>query len=62
MDPNDPCYLERRAEAAIRLAQSARHPAAVRAHYAMASTYLARLYPPDNDCPQPPNKLSRAAR
>jgi hypothetical protein len=38
-------YLERRAVAATRLAQQATHPAAVRAHYAMATAYLARLYP-----------------
>lgn len=50
-------YLERRAENAIGLAQTATHPAAVHAHYTMASIYLSRLYPA-NDCPQPPNQLS----
>ncbi len=43
-------YLERRAAAAIKLAQQATCPAAVRAHYVMASAYLARLYPePDEE-------------
>ena len=59
MVPDDLIYLERRAEEAIRLAQSAHHPAAVRAHYTMASHYLSRLY--DDDCPQPQNKSSGAS-
>ena len=58
---DDPCYLERRAEAAMLLAQTAQHPAAVRSHYEMASAYLSRLYPADNDSPQPPNRLAGAA-
>jgi hypothetical protein len=61
MSLEDSQYLERRAEEAIRLAQQARHPAAVRAHYSMASNYLSRLYPADNDSPQPPNRLSRVS-
>lgn len=58
MSMEDRHYLERRAEDAVQLAQSAEHPAAMRAHYAMSSAYLARLYPADNGRPQPPNKLS----
>jgi hypothetical protein len=57
MTSDDPDYLARRAEAAIGRAQEAEHPAAVRAHYVMASAYLARLYPPENERPQPPSKL-----
>lgn len=57
MAPDDPDYLERRADDAIRLAQSAQHPAAVRAHYVMASNYLSRLHAHDDDCPQPSNNL-----
>lgn len=37
-------YLEKRAEAELAAAQAARHPAAVRAHYVLASEYLERLY------------------
>ena len=44
-------YLERRATAALELAQRATHRAAVKAHCAMADAYLARLYP-DPDCDQ----------
>ena len=43
MPDSEANYPERRAEDAIRLAQTARHPAAVRAHYVMASKYLSRL-------------------
>lgn len=43
-------YLERRATAALELAQRATHRTAVKAHYAMADAYLARVYPdPDGD-------------
>jgi hypothetical protein len=48
MSQTEASYLERRATAAIELAQRASCPAAVRAHYVMASHYLARLYP-END-------------
>lgn len=37
-------YLETRAEAELSLAQSAAHPAVVRAHYILAGFYLDRLY------------------
>jgi len=43
-------YLAMRAEAELDLAQSATHPAAVKAHYVLAGYYLDRLYgPPSND-------------
>lgn len=37
-------YLEQRAEAELAAAQAAQHPAAVRAHFLLASEYLERLY------------------
>jgi hypothetical protein len=45
----DKDYLEQRAEAELALAQAASHPAAVRAHYLLASFYLDRIYGQDND-------------
>lgn len=51
MSLDEASYLERRAAAAIELAQRATCPAAVKAHYMMASAYLARLYP-EPDCKQ----------
>jgi hypothetical protein len=42
-------YLEARAEAELCLAQSADHPAVVRAHYMLAGFYLDRLYNPDEE-------------
>jgi hypothetical protein len=42
--PIDSDYLERRAEEELEAAQAAAHPAAVRAHYTLASAYLERLY------------------
>lgn len=62
MTPDYQDYLERRAEDAIRRAQAAAHPEAMRAHYVMASHYLSRLYPAGNDSPQPPNALAHAPR
>lgn len=41
-------YLEKRAEAELDLAQSATHPAAVKAHYMLAGYYLDRLYGPSD--------------
>ena len=41
---DDSHYLEKRAEQEIELAQSATHPAAVRAHYLLAGHYLDKLY------------------
>lgn len=40
---NDKGYFEQRAEAELHLAQGAVHPAAVRAHVAMAEAYLQRM-------------------
>lgn len=37
-------YYERRAEAELRLAQSAAHRRAVQAHYELASAYLDRIH------------------
>jgi hypothetical protein len=37
-------YFERRAEAEIALAQSARHRRVVQAHYELASAYLDRVH------------------
>jgi len=39
-------YLYRRAEQELEQAQGCDHPAAVRAHYVLASHYLDRLYGP----------------
>lgn len=40
MDEDDAAYFYRRAEAELELAQQAAHPAAVKAHYLLASHYL----------------------
>jgi hypothetical protein len=45
----DEAYLEARAEAELSLAQSAKHPGAVRAHYLLAGYYLDRLYNPGDE-------------
>ena len=44
MSHEDQDYLERRAEAEIRLAQQAKHQRVVQAHYELASAYLDRLH------------------
>ena len=44
MTDEDTCYFERRAEAELELAQRARHPDAVKAHYHLAGFYLDRVY------------------
>jgi hypothetical protein len=44
MSQEDQQYYERRAEAEIALAQQARHGAAVRAHYELATFYLDRIH------------------
>lgn len=41
---HDLAYLERRAEDELQAAQMASHPAAVHAHYVLASAYLERLF------------------
>jgi hypothetical protein len=43
-DEDEKAYFEQRAEAELSLAQSANHPAVVRAHYLMAGFYLDRIY------------------
>ncbi len=45
MDP-DSDYYRQRAEAELAMAQAARHPAAVRAHYFLAGFYLDRAHGP----------------
>lgn len=42
-------YLERRAEQEIRLAQRSRDTRVVQIHYQLATAYLDRLHPPEND-------------
>lgn len=42
-------YFYDRAEAELKLAQSAAHPAAVRAHYLLAGHYLDRFYTPEDE-------------
>lgn len=50
MLPDDESYYEKRAEAALELAQKAKDSAAVRAHYEMATAYLDRIHgPPDEE-------------
>jgi len=44
MPPDDIDYLERRAEAQLALAQQARDPRAVQAHYDLATFYLDRIH------------------
>ena len=44
MDEFEKIYFEQRAEEPLAFAQSATHPAAVRAHYEMAIHYLDRIY------------------
>jgi hypothetical protein len=44
MSQEEQQYYELRAEAEIALAQAARHGAAVRAHYELASAYLDRIH------------------
>jgi hypothetical protein len=43
-DQHGKACFEQRSEAELSLAQSAGHPAVVRAHYLMAGLYLDRIY------------------
>lgn len=43
MSEEDAAYFYRRAEAELEMAQTAEHPAAVKAHYLLASHYLDSL-------------------
>lgn len=45
MDPDSDYYRER-AEAELAMAQAARHPAAIRAHYFLAGFYLDKAHSP----------------
>ncbi|WP_176472920.1 hypothetical protein [Sphingomonas lenta] len=44
MNKNDVAYFYRRAEAELEMAQTAQHPAAVKAHYLLAAHYLDSLH------------------
>lgn len=45
-DVEDSEYFYERAEAELKLAQNAQHPAVVKAHYLLAGYYLDRVYGP----------------
>ncbi|MCC2976717.1 hypothetical protein LK533_08520 [Sphingomonas sp. PL-96] len=45
-DVEDNAYFYERAEAELKLAQTAEHPAVVKAHYLLAGYYLDRVYGP----------------
>ena len=49
METQQDSYFYDRAEAELKLAQSAAHPAAVRAHYLLAGHYLDRFYTPEEE-------------
>ena len=51
MDRQDDNYLHDRAEAELKRAQQAEHPAAVKAHYMLAGYYLDRLHGDGEDPP-----------
>lgn len=53
MEHEPDSYFYDRAEAELKLAQDAEHPAAVRAHYLLAGHYLDRFYgaPEDEEAP-----------
>lgn len=44
MTKDDASYYYRRAEAELEMAQTAQHPAAVKAHYLLANHYLDNLH------------------
>ncbi|GAA4817078.1 hypothetical protein GCM10023232_11620 [Sphingosinicella ginsenosidimutans] len=44
MSPDDVDYLEQRAETQLELAQKARDPRVVQAHYELAQAYLDQIY------------------
>ncbi len=44
MSTDERTYYEKRAEAELELAQRAKHPEAVKAHYELAGFYLDRVY------------------
>lgn len=49
MSQDDDRYFERRAEQEIEAAQNASDPRIVEVHYRMATEYLERLYPDEDD-------------
>lgn len=49
MEPQDDSYLHDRAEAELKRAQQAEHPAAIKAHYMLAGYYLDRLHGGSHD-------------
>ena len=51
MSLDDRQYFYKRAEAELTMAQAARNPAAVRAHYTLAEHYLDRVYSGDRHVP-----------
>jgi hypothetical protein len=55
MEPQDDSYLHDRAEAELKRAQQAEHPAAVKAHYMLAGYYLDRLYGGPDETPMAPD-------
>lgn len=56
MSSDDSEYLETRAEAEIELAQNATDPRAVQAHYDLATAYLDRLHPEEDEADAPPER------
>lgn len=60
VDEND--YFEERAEAEIKLAQQAQHPAAVKAHCEMAGLYLDRIHGTDSSAKGVDGQISRRGR
>ena len=54
MEPQDDDYLHDRAEAELKRAQQAEHPAAVKAHYMLAGYYLDRLHGGADEPPRSP--------
>lgn len=53
MSLDDPDYLEQRAEAELEAAQHAHDPRAVQAHYDLATAYLDRLHPEEDEAETP---------
>lgn len=52
-DVENNAYFYDRAEAELKLAQNAEHPAVVKAHYLLAGYYLDRVYGPGDAEGQP---------
>lgn len=61
MSIDDRLYFERRAEDALRRAEEATDPGAVKAHYELLGLYLNRLYPADDRVPPPIEHRNGAA-